>query len=44
MNPDGKPFLFRSALNYYSAYKSSQLSFAELYKDLEKYIDSPKRR
>jgi hypothetical protein len=38
------PYLFKAALNYYSAYKAHYISFAELYKDLEKYIDSPKRR
>jgi len=38
------PYLFKAALNYYSAYKAHYMSFAELYKDLEKYIDSPKRR
>jgi hypothetical protein len=41
---EGKPFLFRAALNYYSAYMASRLSFADLFKDLEKYIDCPKRR
>eukprot|EP00826_Nyctotherus_ovalis_P042100 TRINITY_DN4297_c0_g2_i1.p1 TRINITY_DN4297_c0_g2~~TRINITY_DN4297_c0_g2_i1.p1 ORF type:complete len:507 (-),score=120.35 TRINITY_DN4297_c0_g2_i1:51-1571(-) len=40
----GEPYLFKAALNYYSAYRAHGLSFAELYKDLEKYIDCPKRR
>jgi len=31
-------------LNYYSSCKASELSFVELYNDLEKYIDEPKRR
>lgn len=36
-----KPFLYRSALNYYAAYKAVNMSFVELFKDLEKYVDSP---
>jgi len=39
-----KPFLYRSALNYYSAYMAKQLSFVDLFKDLEKYVDSPNAR
>ncbi len=44
MEPNGRPYLFKAALNYYSACKASQMSFAELYKDLEKFIDNPLRR
>ena len=32
-----KPYLYRPALLYYAAYMSSQMSFDELYQDLEKY-------
>lgn len=39
-----KPFLFKAALNYYSAYMASKMSFVDLFNDLEKYIDNPKRR
>jgi hypothetical protein len=39
-----KPFLYKSALNYYSAYMASKLSFIDLFTDLEKYIDNPRRR
>jgi len=39
-----KPFLYRSALNYYAAVKSKYMGFAALFKDLEKYIDDPKSR
>ena len=42
--PKKKPFLYRAALNYYSAYHAGLKSFAELYKDLEHYIDDPNRR
>ena len=42
--PKKKPFLYRAALNYYSAYHAGLMSFAELYKDLEHYIDDPNRR
>ena len=35
-----KPFLYRSALNYYAAYMAKNMSFVDLFKDLEKYIDS----
>lgn len=38
------PFLYKSALNYYSAYMASKLSFVELFQDLEKYLDNPRRR
>ena len=38
------PFLYKAALNYYSAYMASKLSFVELFNDLEKYVDNPKRR
>ncbi len=38
------PFLFKPALNYYACYKASELSFVELFNDLEKYVDNPKKR
>lgn len=39
-----KPFLYRSALNYYAAYMAKEMSFVDLFKDLEKYVDSPQAR
>ena len=39
-----KPFLYRSALNYYTAYMAKQMSFVDLFKDLEKYVDDPANR
>lgn len=39
-----KPFLYRSALNYYAAYMAKELSFVDLFKDLEKYVNSPGSR
>ena len=35
-----KPFLYRSALNYYAAIKAKEMSFVDLFKDLERYVDS----
>lgn len=39
-----KAYLWGAALHYYASFKASQLSFVELYNDLEKYIDNPIRR
>ena len=39
-----KPFLFRSALNYYAACMAAKLSFVDLFKELEKYIDGARSR
>lgn len=39
-----KPFLYRSALNYYAAYMAKQLSFVDLFKDLEQYVDTASAR
>ena len=39
-----KPFLFKSALNYYSACMAKNMSFVDLFKDLVKYVDCPKQR
>jgi hypothetical protein len=36
--------LYKAALNYYSAYMASKMSFVDLFNDLEKYIDNPRRR
>ena len=36
--------MFRSALNYYAAVKSSTMSFVELFEDLAKYIDTEQSR
>ena len=38
------PFLFKPALNYYACYKASGMSFVELFNDLEKYVDNPRKR
>jgi hypothetical protein len=38
------PFLFKPALNYYACYKASEMSFVELFNDLEKYVDNPRKR
>ena len=37
-NKPFKPFLFQAALNYFSAYLASYMSFEELFKTLKKYI------
>lgn len=39
-----RPFLYQSALKYYTAFMAKQLSFVDLFKDLEKYVDSPQAR
>ena len=39
-----KPFLFRPALYYYCCCQSKNMSFVDLFKDLEKYIKDPHRR
>ena len=39
-----KSYLYKAALNYYSCFKASELSFAELFADLAKFIDDEKRR
>ena len=39
-----KPFLYRSALNYYAAFMAKELSFVDLFRDLERYVDSPQAR
>jgi hypothetical protein len=44
LNPKKKPFLYKAALNYYMAYNAGIMSFAELYKDLEQFVDDPHRR
>jgi hypothetical protein len=41
---DRYPFLFKTSLNYYACYKASEMSFAELFNDLEKYVDNPRKR
>ena len=40
----GCPFLFKSALNYYLCVRASEMSFVELFNDLAKYVDSPRKR
>lgn len=39
-----KPFLFRTAMNYYCACMAKKLSFVDMFKDLEKYADNPATR
>ena len=41
---DRNLYLFKPALNYYACYKASELSFVELFNDLEKYVDNPIKR
>ena len=43
-NPNKYTYLFKPALNYYMCCKASELSFSELFKDLEGYVDNPKQR
>ncbi len=38
------PYLFKPALNYYACHRASELSFVELFNDLEKYVDNPRKR
>ena len=44
LNMKKKPYFYRAALNYYAAYQAGIMSFVDLYKDLEQYIDDPNRR
>ncbi|CAI2360908.1 unnamed protein product [Moneuplotes crassus] len=44
LSPGKKAYFYKAALNYYSACKAGSLSFADLFKDLEQYIDDPNRR
>lgn len=44
MSSNSKPYLWSAALHYYASFKASQMSFVELYADLEKFIDNPIRR
>lgn len=44
LNPKRQPFLFNCALAYYSAFIASTMSFRDLYKELEKYVDDPEER
>lgn len=37
-----RTYLFKPALNYYMCCRASECSFAEMYKDLEKYVDCPR--
>ncbi|EAS05765.2 hypothetical protein TTHERM_01042050 (macronuclear) [Tetrahymena thermophila SB210] len=44
LNQSQKPFVFNAALHYYASVKSSQMSFSELFNDLEKYVKDPDKR
>lgn len=37
-------YLWKPALNYYMCCKASEMSFSELFNDLEKYVDNPRIR
>ena len=43
-DPKRKPYLYKAALHYYSAYMASIMSFEQLYQDLEKYMRDPEKR
>ena len=43
-DPNKFTYLFKPALNYYMCCKASELSFKDLFKDLEKYVDNPRSR
>jgi hypothetical protein len=43
-DPEKYTYLFKPALNYYMCCKASELSFKDLFDDLEKYVDNPKQR
>ena len=43
-DPNKYTFLFKPALNYYMCCKAFEMSFAEMFKDLAKYVDNPKTR
>ena len=39
-----RPFLHKSALNYYAAFRAKEMGFVELFHDLAKYIENPDKR
>ena len=39
-----EPYLYQAALHYYCCVRAASLSFADLYRELETYIDDPDRR
>jgi len=43
-DPKKYTYLFKPALNYYMCCKASEMSFVEMFHDLEKYVDNPKTR
>lgn len=44
MTESTPPYLFQCALYYYTCHSAVTKSFVELYEDLGKYIDDPRRR
>ena len=44
LKPNGHPFLYKAALSYYAAFMASVMTFQDLYKELEKYVDNPDQR
>ena len=44
MRENTPPYLFQCALYYYTCHSATDKSFVELFNDLAKYIDDPRRR
>ena len=44
MDCSKSPVLFYHAIKYYTACKASQMSFVDLFNDIEKYIDNKMKR
>lgn len=43
-DPNKYTYLYKPALNYFLCCRASEVSFSQLYKDIEKYVDNPKVR
>ena len=39
-----KPYLWKAALLYYMAFHAQEMSFKEMYEDVEKYVHDPQQR
>ena len=44
LDENKKPYLYRSAINYYTAYMASKMGFVELFNDISRYIDDEMSR
>lgn len=44
LDDNKRPYLYKAAINYYTAYQASKYSFVELFKEMEPFIDDPSRR